>query len=76
MKTSLLIILAAGLTLSACANTHAYRKSDADEAQTAADIDACRKQANPFSSREEAKEVFDKCMAARGYDKEVVRYGY
>lgn len=76
MKALTLLPLCACLVLAGCANTHAYTKSGANDAQTQTDIDTCRKQANPYSSREEAKEVFDKCMAAKGYDKEVVRYGY
>ncbi len=62
------------LVLSACNNLHTYVKPGTDVVATQADIEACKAVMAPFPSRDDAKEAFDKCMAGKGYEKEVKKY--
>lgn len=60
--------------LSACNNLHTYVKPGTDAAATQADIAACKSVMAPYGSSDEAKDTFDKCMAGKGYDKQVEKY--
>lgn len=62
------------LFLGACSNLYSYTKPGADAAATQADIAACKSVMAPYGSSDEAKDVFDKCMAGKGYDKQVEKY--
>lgn len=60
--------------LSACNNLHTYVKPGADAVATQADIEACKAVMTTYAGGDDAKEAFDKCMAGKGYEKEVKKY--
>jgi uncharacterized lipoprotein len=71
-----LIIAATALALlAACSNLYTYVKPDADVERTQADLRACNSEANPYTG-DAAKEALDKCMADRGYTKQVESYRF
>jgi hypothetical protein len=71
----IIVVSGACLALAACANIHSYEKDDTDIDKKDADMMACKSEMASYSSRDEAKEAFDKCMAGRGYEKQVKKYG-
>lgn len=74
MKRTLLLgaLLA---VLAACANEHVYTKSGSDAERTHADMMACKSEAAVHPGAE-AKAAFDRCMAGKGYEKEVSQYRF
>lgn len=73
---SMIILGGFCLMLAGCANIHSYEKEGGvDSEKRDADMMACKEQMSAYSSRDEAKDVFDKCMADRGYEKQVKKYG-
>lgn len=62
------------LFLGACSNLYTYAKPGADAKVLQADIEACKTVMAPYGSADEAKDVFDKCMADKGYEKKVEKY--
>lgn len=58
-----------------CANIHSYDQEGKDIDAKDPDMMACKTEMSSYSSRDEAKEAFDKCMAAKGYEKRVKKYG-
>lgn len=72
MKTIFPLALVS-LALGACANLYSYSKEGADSAKTQDDIAACKTVMAPYTG-EDAKDVFDKCMAGKGYEKKVEKY--
>lgn len=70
-KTILLGSLLA--SLGACSATHEWVKDGTDETKRQADMMACREEMSRYGGAASA-EVFDSCMAARGYEKKVKEY--
>jgi hypothetical protein len=63
------------LALTGCANQHAYVLDGADVHKHDADLTACRTVMSAYSSRDEAQDAMDKCMADKGYSKVISKYG-
>ena len=75
MKSAVVVAAGLCLVLGGCSNLYSYHKAGADAERTQADIMACNKELNPYAyTGDDAKEAFDKCMAAKGYDKKVEKY--
>lgn len=74
MKNAIFAV-ALGLTLAGCNNIHSYRKDGADIHRTQDDTLACQRQVNPHGlTGDDAKDAMDKCMADKGYTKQVEKY--
>lgn len=63
------------LALAACANQHAYVQENADVQKQDADLMACKSVMSGYSSGDEAQAAMDKCMADKGYQKVISKYG-
>jgi hypothetical protein len=69
------ILVGLVLVLAGCANKHAYVQDGADVLKHDTDLAACRAVMSAYSSRDEALDAIDKCMADKGYAKVISKYG-
>jgi hypothetical protein len=75
MKRSVWWVVLSGSVLFGCANQHAYVQEKGDVLKHDADLMACKSAMSAYSDREEAQAAMDKCMADKGYEKVISKYG-
>lgn len=75
MRHAVVILGGFVLALAGCANQHAYVQENVDVLKHDTDLAACRSVMSAYSSRDEAQDAMDKCMAGKGYSKVVSKYG-
>jgi hypothetical protein len=73
MKTIVTAAISLCLILGGCANTYTYLKAGADTEATHADMLVCRSVMARLAG-DDAKEAFDKCMADKGYEKQIDKF--
>lgn len=56
-----------------CTTHYEWRKDGSDQTRTDVDVMACRTEMSRYAGAQ-TPEVFDQCMSARGYDKQVKSY--